>query len=130
ARNKRSMPGEWPEPKEVVRAGLEEMEVIGDVARLPGGYWLPAPLHCVPLHAVKRWLLLGGRPASSLPTDLASRLEYNGVARFTTTECIGLPTESEEAWCRFPKESVDTWAAKIIGEMVLQELDDPDLKLE
>jgi hypothetical protein len=128
ARNKHST--ESAEPREVIRAALEEMEVVGDVARLPGGYWLPAPLHFVPLHAVKRWLLVGGGPTSSLASDLAGRLEFNGVARFTATESMGWPTESEEAWCRLPKEPVDTWAAKIIGGMVLQELDDPDLKLE
>jgi hypothetical protein len=130
AKNKRSVPAVSPDPKEVIRTALEELELVGDVARLPGGYWLPAPLRCVPLHAVKRWLLVGGRPVHSLPAELASGLEYSGAARFATSECVGLPTESEEAWCRFPKEPLEEWTKKIIGGMGLKELDDPDLKLE
>lgn len=43
-----------PEPKEMIREALDEMELVGDVARLPDGYWLPAPLRVVPLPAMKR----------------------------------------------------------------------------
>jgi hypothetical protein len=119
-----------PEPREMIRAALEEMELVGDVARLPHGYWLPAPLRVVPLPAMKRWLMLGGTPNAMLPEDLVPTLEHSGVARFATAEPAGLPQEKEETWCRIPSEPLAAWTAQVINNTELRELDDPDLELE
>ena len=119
-----------PEPKEMIRAALDEMELVGDVARLPDGYWLPAPLRVVPLPAVNRWLLLGGTPNSMLPEDLVRTLEHSGVARFATTEPSGFPKEREEAWSRLPSEPLAAWTTQVMNNTELRELDDPDLELE
>lgn len=118
------------EPKEMIREALDEMELIGDVARLPDGYWLPAPLRVIPLPAMNRWLVLGGRPNSMLPEDLVPTLEHSGVARFATPEPLGLPQESEETWCRLPTEPLAVWTTQVINNTELRELDDPDLELE
>ena len=117
-------------PGEILRETLEEMELIGDVARLPGGYWLPSPLHVVPLKAVTHSLLIGSRPVWALPKEVVSRLDYAGVARFVMGTVEGLPVESEESWCRLPKDDVDKWSARILAHAELQELDDPEIEFE
>ena len=119
-----------PEPKEMIRAALDEMELVGDVARLPDGYWLPAPLRVVPLPAMHRWLVLGGAPNAMLPEDLVRTLEHSGVARFATTEPSGFPQEREETWSRLPSEPLAAWTTKVMNNTELRELDDPDLELE
>ena len=118
------------EPRELIREVLDEMELVGDVARLPGGYWLPAPLRVVPLPAMKRWLVLGGTPNAMLPEYLVRTLEHSGVARFATAEPAGLPQESEENWCRLPTEPLAAWTIQVLTNTELRELDDPDLELE
>ncbi len=95
AKSKSAKAGESTEPGEILRETLEEMELIGDLARLPGGYWLPSPLHIVPLKAVAHSLLIGGRPIWALPKEVASRLDYSGVTRFVMGTVEGLPVESE-----------------------------------
>jgi len=130
AKSKSAKAGESTEPGEVLRETLEEMELIGDLARLPGGYWLPSPLHVVPLKAVEHSLLIGGRPIWALPKEVASRLDYSGVTRFVMGKVEGLPVESEESWCRLPKDEVDKWSARILAHAELRELDDPEIEFE
>jgi hypothetical protein len=130
AKSRISRADEGVESRDVLRESLEEMELIGDLARLPGGYWLPSPLRVVPLHAVNRWLLISGRPTWALPKDLVKNLEYTGVARFSKESIAALPTQSEENWCRLPKGNVDKWAASTIERADLQQFDDPEIEFE
>jgi hypothetical protein len=106
------------------------MELIGDVSRLPGGYWLPSPLRVVRLKALNYSLLIGGRPIWALPEPLPMRLDYSGATRFAAEGLGGLPRESEESWCRLPKENVDKWAARILTQAALQDFDDPEVEFE
>jgi hypothetical protein len=122
--------GEKVESAEILRETLEEMEVIGDVSRLAGGYWLPAPLRVVPLRALQHSLLIGGRPIWALPNKLGTRLDYSGVTRFVVGEVDGMPTEREESWCRLPREDVDKQSARLLAQAELQEFDDPEIEFD
>jgi|HubBroStandDraft_2_1064218.scaffolds.fasta_scaffold00775_7 hypothetical protein len=130
AKSRDEKSGEKIEPGEILRETLEEMELIGDVSRLAGGYWLPAPLRVVPLRALHHSLLIGGRPVWALPKELATRLDYSGVTRFVAGTVDGIPSESEESWCRLPREDVDKQSARILGQAELREFDDPEIEFD
>jgi hypothetical protein len=130
AKSRSGKSGETLEPGGILRETLEEMELIGDVSRLRGGYWLPSPFRVVPLKALEHSLLIGGRPIWALSRALATRLDYSGVTRFAAGPVDEFPTESEESWCRLPKDDVEKWSARILGEAELQVFDDPEIEFE
>jgi hypothetical protein len=117
-------------PDDLLRETLEEMELIGDVCRLPHGYWLPSPLRVVLLNSLERHLVIGGTPIGALPGMLSTRLDFSGVARFASEVEEKLPTESEENWCGLPKQDVDKWSAGILERAELQEFDDKEIEFE
>jgi hypothetical protein len=113
---------------------LDELEALGDVASLPRGRWLPAPLRCVPLPTIRRWVLLGGRPTGRLPAGLRESLEHNGVARLLTAAPIelGLPLaiEEEADWTRAPREPLREWARRVMEDASLRPFDVPEAAFE
>lgn len=117
-----------------LRDTLLELELIGDVAPLQGGYWLPSPLRFVPLLNVNRWLIVGGVPSYLIPTPARDKLEFSGAARLLASDpsSLGLPpyTQSLEEWCRRPSESIDTWTSNLIQNKKLSPFEDSDQKLE
>ena len=120
--------------RDVLKQTLAELEVIGDVASLPRGYWLPTPLRYIPLRASRRWLLLGGCPTRVLPPDLRRRLEWNDVARFLRgdpTE-IGdeLSRDTLKNWTRVPAMDLVAWGARVTRSSQLQPFEDPEIEFE
>ncbi len=113
---------------------LAELHAIGDVASLPRGRWLPAPLRCVPLVAVRRWLLLGGWPTSRLPTALRQSMEHNGVARLLVEAPaelgFPLPVQDQDDWARAPRESLADWTRGVIQGATLRHFDDPQVTFD
>jgi hypothetical protein len=97
---------------------LEELEIIGDIASLPRGRWLPTPFRAVPLNSIGRWLLLGGLPTKLLPISAHCMLEQTGVARlFTQSPAqsgLSLDEQVEMEWRRVPNMAVDDWAESIL----------------
>jgi len=111
----------------LLHRALDELELLGDVVSLPHGYWLPAPLHFVSLPAIRRWILVGGRPANSFPKSLHSAIEYSGPTRFLIHNPVELGfqdvVQSEEQWYRIPQESIDVWARHILFNTKLQPIE-------
>jgi len=104
---------------ERLRGVLSEMEILGDVVALPGGYWLPAPLRVIPLRAIRRWLLIGGIPTNQLPIHVQKIIEHTGTSRILSQNPseinLHLPQQSEEAWCRLPHTPVDVWTQSVLN---------------
>ena len=109
---------------QLLRQAVDELETIGDIASLPGGYWLPAPLRCIDLRESKRWLLVGGAPTRYLPESVRESLEFSGTARLLARDpsTIGLliPNQTKEVWCRLPTTPVDVWAKEFLEKAKLK----------
>jgi len=94
---------------------LDELESIGDVASLPGGYWLPGPLRQVDMGQNSPALLIGG-----VPTWLLARaglaVKQPGLARFLTDRSSRLPTEDFAGWARVPIEPLLEWTTRIVDQ--------------
>jgi hypothetical protein len=103
-----------------IRDVLDELQALGDVALLPKGRWLPAPLRVVPLRSIRAWALVGGRPSHLLPSTAGAAARTVGAARLLQTDPrelgLLLPEQPEEDWCRIPPEPIDLWAARVINE--------------
>jgi hypothetical protein len=106
-----------------LRNVLDEIHALGDVAGLPGGYWLPAPTRLVPLQRVTCCLLVGGLPTTWLPPEVRQGLEHAGPSRLRGTHqgasSSGLPVQSEAAWLRAPDTDVARWARQVLHDMPL-----------
>ena len=117
-----------------MRDTLNELELLGDVASLPHGYWLPSPLHLVSLPLIHRWILIGGRPFHYLLEDMRTKIEHSGIARFLTKEPddYGLQqvVQPEDQWCCIPQGTIDTWALRMLLEAELQPVEDLDTVFE
>jgi hypothetical protein len=111
-----------------LRHTLDELELLGDVASLAHGYWLPTPLHFVPLPAIRRWILVGGSPLYRFPQPIKNVVAYSGTARFLLNDPADFGLQSalctEREWCRMPHEEVDTWAYRTLFTPALQPVED------
>lgn len=110
-------------PEDLVRDGLSDLELVGDVAALPKGYWMPAPLRLVSLPGSRQWLLVGGVPTHCLPAWLTSQVKPLGVTRIMLDSAPEpeqqLPIQSLDDWCRTPQEPVDVWASRVLAQSKL-----------
>lgn len=117
-----------------LRDTLIELELIGDLAPLQGGYWLPAPMRFVQLLNIDRWLMVGGVPTYLMSVSVRDKLEFSGAARLLSQEpaSINLPsfTQSKEDWCRQPIEPIDVWTSKIIENKKLKPYDNLEQQFE
>ena len=114
---------------EQLRSLLEELEIIGDITSLPGGYLLPAPLRAVPLSEVNKMLLLGGLPISSLSQEIRMVVRYESAIRHmsSTSEKLlnhaGIPIISEEEWLRVPDNPLKDWTHNILEQTAITAID-------
>lgn len=117
-----------------LRGVLEELEAVGDVAQLPRGRWLPAPLRFVQFTAIHQWVLVGGYPTHLLPAALRVELTHIGVARLIPRDPaelgVALPCQSETAWCAAPREPVTAWARRVLDSAVVLPFTEHDTALE
>lgn len=117
-----------------LRAVVEELEELGDIAALPHGRWVPAPLRAVPLSATNRWLLVGGCPTHALPAALQEALEYTGPARMLRDDpaALGaaLPVQPEADWCRLPGEDLAGWTRHVMASVQIRPAEDAERLLE
>lgn len=108
---------------EIHREALNELEIIGDIAELPNGYWLPAPLRTVVFSAIQRWMLIGGRPTHRLQRNIQEAIEHTNFVRFFTLDPkdMGLvcAMQSEAAWRRIPSQPLREWARQILDKAEL-----------
>jgi hypothetical protein len=119
------------ELRETLRLVLEELELVGDVASLPGGHWVPAPLRLVEIASIERTLILGGLPTKYMPGRLRSALSRAGISRLTTPETIRstadlahIDTVAEREWLRMPEGDLSAWTQQTLGEAALERAGD------
>lgn len=109
---------------DIFRKTLDDMESIGDVAVIPGGKWLPAPLRCVALPDISRWLLIGGLPTRELPNEIKQTLEFSESVRLLKKhplECgLNIVSQSKDDWCRIPSQPLSEWTTQILNSTNLQ----------
>jgi hypothetical protein len=117
-----------------LRFALEELETIGDIAPLPHGRWLPAPLRSVQLDSIERWLLLGGAPTKLLPIPAQRALEQSGVARLLPQPPdrldLALDTQAEMEWRRVPSAAIDAWTTAALQNVPLTPIANQDERVE
>lgn len=120
------------EPEVIALDTLDELEKLGDLSRLHGGFWVPAPIRFVKLESVNKWILLGGRPTRELPMVLRQAVEYSGVARLVKPlpGAMDLPFQSQEAWCRVPNGHIEEWTTDTLNKSDLTAFDDPEAEFE
>ncbi len=118
----------------ILEGVLEDLGGLGDFARLSGGTWLPAPLRCVPLPAVGKFLVLGGVPAHLLPSSAVEAMEHTGVARVLTVDpadCgMSLPRQDLWQWCGALPETAKEWALRLLSSVHLSPVDVSDREWE
>ncbi len=118
---------------EQLRNTLQEMELIGDVAALPGGRWSPTPPRIVPVSAISRWLLLGGPPSRALPRRAGAAVERAGVARLLRLPPGEIDLAADEVpeheWLRTPTESLDAWGNSVLERSVLTPAGELDIEV-
>ncbi len=110
-----------------LRALMDELEDIGDFARLPRGFWLPSPFRLIPVQTIGRWIMVGGIPTRLLPSSVRRACEFSGAARLLNQDPshLGLPLliQSKEDWCQIPIEPADFWARCFLINMEMQEFE-------
>lgn len=118
---------------EQLRNALQEMELIGDVAALPGGRWSPTPPRIVHVSAISRWLLLGGPPSRDLPRQAGAAVERAGIARLLRLPPgeLDLATDEvpEREWLRAPAESLDAWGSAVLERSTLTPAGELDIEV-
>ena len=66
----------------------ESLEIIGDVAHIGDGYWLPAPTRFIEAEGARKCLLIGGSPYHSLFGQSRRELTSYVASRFVSKrEC-------------------------------------------
>jgi hypothetical protein len=103
-----------------LRAVLDDLALIGDVADLGSGWWLPAPARVVAFGDGCA-LLLGGPPCASMPTAVRHALLDGSIARVvdikpgTVAAALGhVPIQSDADWRRRPAGDVAEWAEQVL----------------
>ncbi len=107
-----------PTIAEQLRSALEELEIIGDLAALPGGWWAPTPLRSVHLPTIGRHIILGGMPTRLLPVQLLEIIERSGVVRLAQLHRLksdlNIETITEQDWLRMPSSDLATWTRTVL----------------
>ncbi len=106
---------------------LNSLAALGDMARLTGGRWLPAPPHAIQVddeHAV----LLGGGPLEVLPSAITLTAKTLGRVRLVEQSACKDWTDIWEVkeWIGAPEKGLQTWAERLIAEAKEQLTDTPN----
>lgn len=101
---------------------IEQLVMLGAIARLPHGFFLPAPLRWVQLAGRGAWALIGGIPTRLLPHGLSATLVYDQLLRVTDTnpgeQSLLLPVQSFESWIGKPREPLERWTKTLIEQLM------------
>lgn len=117
---------------------IDHLAMLGAIARLANGYFLPAPLRWVNLKGRGAWALIGGVPTCMLPHDIRATLGYDHLLRVTEGDpdghSLSLPIQSLESWIGKPREPLGNWTQSIIrlhleraGEVTRQAIGDYEI---
>jgi hypothetical protein len=105
-----------------LRALVDDLVLLGDIAELGHGWWLPAPCRVVAL--ADDWaLLLGGPPCAALPATLHASLVVGSVARLfdARPDAVahalgGVQIQSDADWRRRPAGDIADWASAVLAQ--------------
>lgn len=129
--------GQLEAVEKLLRDAHDEVVTLGDIAVLPRGYRLPAPLRCVPLPAVGRWMLVGGLPSHKLMSAAREALEHSGAARFFTRAPseleLPLREQSAEHWCAQPTKNIadlKEWTRRILADAQLRSVENLEAEFD
>lgn len=92
-------PGLGPSGLEEAKQVRDHLTAVGDLIRLPGGEWLPAPLKLITLGAGLDLQLIGGMPSWVLPKVHPAWVGSPGFRR-TSHAGISLHHVDLEEWCQ------------------------------
>jgi hypothetical protein len=94
---------------------LQLLYAIGDVQRLPGGYWLPVPTTLVQLGELA--VVISGTPTQRLEDYLGTPVRSSGYSRVVPhlhVTTSSLPRRSFASWCGAPSSTTD-WTIQYIN---------------
>lgn len=122
----------WPEiidGSECGTAGviniLEQLADLGDMVRLEGGRWLPAPPHAIEI-SERKAIFLGGGPIELLPNTLSATV-VGRVRLVEKAACEGWAEVWEaNEWIGAPTEGLEVWSERLLSRAYKQLVDAPD----
>lgn len=114
----------WPEyahrppASDICTVTLEQMEAIGDAARIGSGQWLGAPLRIVAPKDGYRYLLVGAAPAQAVYRTLGVPPTCVGTSRFVGAEVFEAQGNEDivvsvDAWFGH-QQSLAPWTAQVL----------------
>ncbi|BCM94150.1 hypothetical protein IAD21_06053 [Abditibacteriota bacterium] len=129
---------------ELLRDVMSDLESLGDVAAMPQGYRLPAPVRAVPLSnssTIETWLLVGGLPSHKFPHNVQPFFVHRGAARLwqcdpsTLVEIMGIaiPLQSESLWrCDSTSSAtqLEEWTHRALSSAILSALESYEAEFE
>lgn len=106
---------------------LSSLAVLGDMVRLTGGWWLPAPAYAIRVDD-RLAVLLGGGPMEVQPGTIALTARVSGRVRLVDPGACKDWADMWEAdeWIGAPDEGLETWSEKLIAEVKGQLTDAPN----
>lgn len=121
-----------PSPDEVLRDLLDDLAMLGDVAELGRGYWLPAPGRLVRLPSTGRMLLVGGPPSRALQEDFRAILTPAGLLRIFSVMPASHPfgAQSFDNWLGRPAEPLADWTARVLRDTPMVPFESATVRFE
>lgn len=91
---------------------LDELELVRDAQRLPGGYWMPSPSRCVPIELDQ--IVVSTATTVELRRQWGDAITIAGISRVASGTQVRIATESLEAWMGAPPDTRQ-WAAQVFN---------------
>jgi hypothetical protein len=95
---------------------LQLLYSIGDVQRLPGGYWLPVPTTLMPLGSST--MVISGAPNQTLEEQLGTAVRSRGYSRLVSHlpgHSSPYPQRTFASWCGAP-ENTAAWTTRYLND--------------
>lgn len=115
--------------RDLCRDALSDLGRLGDLVRIAGGRWLPAPLRAVQLRASNEWMLIGGLPSSRLRIAIPD-LRHVGFVRVSDAPPSGMYRQSLGEWLDKPTPGLSDWLDRLIASANWLPFDSPDADFE
>lgn len=106
---------------------LNDLHDLGDMVRLHGGRWLPAPPHVLNIDGGKA-ILFGGGALNTLPSSVIASIRVSGRVRIIEQAICDNWAEvwSIDEWIGLPYENLDVWSVHFLKEATKKFVNVPD----
>lgn len=106
---------------------LNDLHDLGDMVRLNGGRWLPAPPHVLHIDGGKA-ILFGGGALDTLPSPVIASIRVSGRVRIIEQAICENWAEawSIDEWIGLPYENLDIWSVHFLKEATKKFVNVPD----